>query len=64
MNVKKRCKSVLKVPIPFKVIPYESTMARQEIRAMSTRQGDEVTLLPSSVGENRAPSIRVFIKEK
>ena len=29
-----------------------STMARQEIRVMSTRRGDEVPLLPSSVGEN------------
>ena len=29
-----------------------SSMARQEIRVMSTRRGDEVPLLPSSVGEN------------
>ena len=28
-----------------------STMARQEIRVMSTRRGDEVPFLPSSVGE-------------
>ena len=29
-----------------------STMARQEIRVMSTRRGYEVPLLPTSVGEN------------
>ena len=29
-----------------------SSMARQEIRVMNTRRGDEVPLLPSSVGEN------------
>ena len=29
-----------------------STMARQEIRVMSTWRGEEVPLLPSSVGEN------------
>ena len=28
-----------------------SSMARQEIRVMSTRRGDEVPFLPSSVGE-------------
>ena len=28
-----------------------STMGRQEVRVMSTRRGDEVPLLPSSVGE-------------
>ena len=29
-----------------------STMARQEIRVMSSRRGYEVPLLPTSVGEN------------
>ena len=29
-----------------------STMGRQKIRVVSTRRGDEVPLLPSSVGEN------------
>ena len=93
INFKKQWKSVLKVPIPFEVIPnesifvhaadqffiseaaepatnwdggglsilwttlshdgtYVSTMGRQEIRVISTRQGDEVPLLPSPVVEN------------